>query len=148
MTIKKDPFLEFSQSQLFEGFLDQPTFQYKRMFGGLACYYNGLLVAVLMEESGSHWNGFLVPTDRSHHESLKHEIPGLINHPVLGKWLYAPLNDEAYETSSDLVLRLIRKNDPRVGIVPGLRKKKKAKKKGRNDDKNTKRKKNRRKNNS
>lgn len=144
MTIKKDPFLEFSQSQLFEGFLDQPTFQYKRMFGGLACYYNGLLVAVLMEEPGSHWNGLLVPTDRSHHDTLKSEIPGLINHPVLGKWLYAPLNDEEYENSSDLVLRLIRKGDPRVGIVPGLKKKKK----GRTRDKNKKSQKVRRKNHS
>ncbi len=124
MTIKKDPFLEFSQSQLFEGFLDQPTFQYKRMFGGLACYYNGLLVAVLMEEPGSHWNGFLVPTDHPYHESLKKDISGLINHPVLRKWLYAPLNDESYEASIDLVLRLIRKGDPRIGIVPGLKKKK------------------------
>jgi hypothetical protein len=127
MTRKKDPFLEFSQSQLFEGFLDQPTFQYKRMFGGLACYFNGLLVAVLMEEPKSDWNGFLVPTDFVHHESLKSEIPGLINHPVLGKWLYAAMTDDSYESSCDFVLRLIRKGDPRVGIIPGLKKKKKAK---------------------
>lgn len=132
MTIKKDPFLEFSQSQLFEGFLDQPSFHYKRMFGGLACYYNGLLVAVLMEETGTSWNGFLVPTDRSHHESLKAEIPGLVNHPVLGKWLYAALTDESYESSCDFVLRLIRKSDPRVGIVPGVRKKKAKKTKKKN----------------
>ncbi len=129
MKPKKDPFLEFSQSQLFENFLDQPSFHYKRMFGGLACYFNGLLIAVLMEEENSHWNGFLIPTSREHHESLRAEIPGLINHPVLGKWLYAPMKDSSYDESCESVLRLIRKGDPRLGIIPGVKKKQKRKKK-------------------
>jgi hypothetical protein len=44
----------------------------RHMFGGLALYFKGRMVAVLMENPDDpDWNGVLLPTSREHHASLQ-----------------------------------------------------------------------------
>ena len=132
----KDPLQQFSQLWLFEDLFEYPEFAYKRMFGGLAIYYSGLMVAVLMEDPEQNyyknlrfdypiWNGFLLPTFREHHESLISDLPELLPHPVLGKWLYLPLTTEKYDEVSQIILQMIKSRDPRLGILPAIKKKNK-----------------------
>lgn len=131
-----NPLEQFSQLWLFEDLFEHLEFAYKRMFGGLAIYYSGLMVAVLMEDPEQKhyknlkfdypiWNGLLVPTNREHHQSLLNDFPQLVPHPVLGKWLYLPMTDSEYDEVSQLIFQLIRSKDSRLGIVPGLKKSKK-----------------------
>lgn len=136
----KNPLEQFSQVWLFEDLFEHPEFAYKRMFGGLAIYFSGLMVAVLMEDPEQKhyknlkfdypiWNGLLIPTNREHHQSLQNELPQLVPHPVLGKWLYLPMTDADYDEVSQLIFQFIRSKDLRLGIVPGLKKSKKSQRK-------------------
>lgn len=138
----KDLLGEFSQSYLFEDFLEEDEFFYKKMFGCLAIYFRGLMVCMIAEDSDQHewngkkykfplWNGLLFPTERVHHESLIKDFPALFSHPVLGKWLYLPMLGEEYEQTCQKLIERIRKGDPRLGILPGTRKRKKSKAKRR-----------------
>jgi len=128
---------EFEQGELFLKFTDHPDFLCKKMFGGLSCYLDGLMVACLVEgdfddrhwKGVDHgfpiWRGLLLPTDYDHHKSLLKALPGTMNHPVLKKWLYLPLDADDYDDSARTWIKLIRKKDPRFGVVPTPRKKKK-----------------------
>jgi hypothetical protein len=132
---------QFEQGSLFDRFLDQPDFFCKKMFGGLACYYRGLMVACLMEGdyddvtwkkkrySFPLWRGILIPTDFTYQETLMADLKGTKPHPVLGKWLYLPLESDDYEETAKRYIALLTKGDVRIGIVPGLRRKKTSKKK-------------------
>lgn len=105
------------------------------MFGCLAIYYQGLNVALLANETGTKtyretiypfdlWDGVLLPTSREHHRSLQTDFNDLVVHPVLGKWLYLPQQTEGFEDILETLVRLIRRNDPRFGIVPQAKAKK------------------------
>jgi len=132
---------QFEQGSLFDRFIDQPDFFCKKMFGGLACYYRGLMVACLMEGdyddviwkkkrySFPLWRGLLIPTDFGYQATLMAELKGTQPHPVLGKWLYLPLESDEYEESAKRYIALLTKGDERIGIIPGLRRKKTLKKK-------------------
>lgn len=109
------------------------------MFGGLALYYQGQLKLVLMENPGETtyrgrsyeydiWNGLLVCTERSSHDSLLKQIPSLVPHPVLPKWLYLPFAREGWEDVAETLTRLVRGADPRIGVWPQEKKKGKSKK--------------------
>ena len=89
---------DFALSWILEPLEDLDTYLTKRMFGGLAAYLDGKMIALLAESPGDRewkgqtfdfeiWDGLLIPTSREHHESLQKEFPYLLNHPVLGKWL-------------------------------------------------------------
>lgn len=119
--------------------MDDDSFLTKPMFGSLALYYRGLNVAILSENPGENsyrgkkysfdlWDGVLVPTFHVHHDSLKSQIPSLISHPVLGKWLYLPRQTEEFEEISILLVDLIRRQDPRIGVEPAVRARKKKRK--------------------
>lgn len=119
----------FSLTWIFESIEDHPTFGTRRMFGCLAAYTHHKMMLVLAENPGDRtykrttfpfdiWNGLLLPTEREFHESLKKTFPNLVNHPVLPKWLYLPMSDESFETTALELAELVRRNDPRVGIVP------------------------------
>ncbi|MFC1769788.1 hypothetical protein ACFLZI_01870 [Nitrospirota bacterium] len=93
----------------------------KAMFGAKGCYAHGMLVLVLSDRD-EPWNGVLVPTEREFHASLIIDIPALRQHPVLGKWLYVPENDDDFESAVSDVVELIVAVDPRIGVEPKPRK--------------------------
>lgn len=126
----------FSYEVFCEPLQGSESYFTKSMFGGLAIYYNELMVLMLAEDHGNNeyrgvkyefdiWNGLLVPTDRPHHSHLKSKMPELINHPVLAKWLYLPANHPKFEECAGVLIEWIKSADPKIGIVPGQSRRKK-----------------------
>ena len=95
------------------------------MFGAKALYLHGLMMACFCAEEDP-WRGVLLCTDRAQHASLAAEFPSLRPHPVLGKWLYLPESATDFERAATRLLRLAQARDPRIGVVPGTKKRKKA----------------------
>lgn len=129
---------QFENRWIYEFFEEKPDAIVKSMFGGLALYYQGQLKFLLSENPGDYsyrgkkyefevWNGVLIATDRIHHESLLKQFPFLVNHPVLPKWLYLPFTYEGWEERMELILRLVKTSDTRVGIWPQQKSRKKTK---------------------
>jgi len=108
---------------LAEPVLDDPTFELKPWFGGRSIMLDGRH-QVFLTTQGEPWQGVLVCTSHEHHESLRAEIPSLVQHPVLGKWLYLPESAETFERDAQRLVQLARARDPRLGIEPSRRKKK------------------------
>ena len=104
--------------------LDDPTFVLKSWFGGRTIMLQGRHQLFLTTQ-GEPWQGVLVCTFHDHQPSLIAEMPSLRPHPVLGKWLYLPESHEHFERDARRLVQLIRKRDPRIGILPAPRKKKK-----------------------
>lgn len=114
----------------------------KPMFGGRAYYLNEKLILTIFENPGDRqykdkiadfdiWNGCLFPAEREHHAEIIKKFPQLFNHPILGKWLYAPQDTEDFE---DLVTKIIRQIPGRLdifGVKVKPKKIKKAKKQSR-----------------
>lgn len=98
----------------------------RKMFGSDAAYLDGLLYLIAVDR-GDPWNGLLVCTSQERHAALMDEMPGLRPHPVLGKWLYVPQDDEAFETIARRVGELALARDPRLGVEPKPRSRRKAK---------------------
>lgn len=126
----------FSYEVFCEPLQDSESYFTKAMFGGLAVYYNNLMVLMIAESPGDYeykdtqyefeiWNGLLVPTDRHYHSHLKSLMPELVNHPVLGKWLYLPANTENFEVCAETLIEWIQRKDPKIGIIPGQSRRKK-----------------------
>lgn len=135
---RKRPAKEFATAWLFEAFDRDPTYCQKRMFGCLAAYVRGQMVMVLAEDPGEKsyrgrdygfdlWDGVMFPTERAFHESLMKDFPGLVPHPVLGKWLYLPARHEDFESMARDLARRIALGDRRLGIEPGMKERKAAK---------------------
>jgi len=127
----------FENRWIYEFFEENPDALLKGMFGGLALYYQGQLKLVLMENPGETtyrgrsydydiWNGLLVCTERSFHDSLVKQIPSLVLHPVLPKWLYLPFAREGWEDVAVALTRLVRGADPRIGVWPQEKRKGKS----------------------
>jgi hypothetical protein len=100
---------------------EEPSYIEKPMFGAIGCYFNGKLVLALIA-GDEPWDGLLVATDHVYHESLQAELPGLIEHPVLRKWLYLSQSAEEFEASAEQLVRLILRGDERLGVEPSERK--------------------------
>ena len=116
---------QHSLQWLLESVEAEPSFFQKPMFGCQAVYLFGRLVLVLAAKE-EPWNGLLVCTSREFHSVLIGEYPGLQPHPVLGKWLYlSRAHDDFDEAARDLVLRIV-KNDPRIGVEPGIGRRKRS----------------------
>ena len=99
----------------------------KSMFGCLACYAAGRMMVVLADDEAP-WNGVMLPTDWDQHESIMADWPNLLEHPVLGKWLYLPDTDEDFEGTANAIMERIAEGDRRFGIEPKEKEKKAAKK--------------------
>ena len=113
----------FANTWLIEPLELLPSFDTRRMFGGLAIYVHGLMVLVLMEqEDDPDWNGVLLPTCREYHADLLGRFAELKPHPILGKWLYLSQASIDFETSAQQIVEAIVGHDPKLGIVPGTRK--------------------------
>lgn len=124
---------KFALDWLFEPLEENPSFFSKRMFGGLAAYFEGKMVFVLVEDAGERvwkgkkfdfdiWNGVLIPTERDFHDSLLKDFNGLIQHPVLGKWLYLPMSTPDFEETAQFLVVEVQKRGPRIGIIPKSKK--------------------------
>lgn len=137
-----DPKLErilsvFEDASHFWELLRKPDCLAKRMFGGLGIYYQGRMVAVLMQDANDWqwrgveydfaiWDGVLWPTDYAHHKSLMAQFPFLLHHPVLKKWVFLPRNSENYEGEMEVLLKRVLAKDPRFGVAPSPRPKKES----------------------
>jgi hypothetical protein len=102
---------------LWEPLEADPTFGLRTMFGTKAVYLDGKLLFCFATKQ-EPWSGMLVATDRSHHASLIAEIPVLTPHPVLPKWLYLSEAADSFEQQAEHLVRLARRRDARLGIVP------------------------------
>lgn len=105
---------------LVEPLQDDPSYLDKAMFGCRAVHFDGRLVLALAAKA-EPWRGVLVPTEREHHASLRAEFPVLAPHPVLPKWLYLPENAATFEAEAQRLVALIRRLDPRIGVLPNVR---------------------------
>ena len=118
---------------LVEPLLAEPSFVFKAWFGGRTVTLHGRHHLVLTTQ-GEPWQGVLVCTTHEHHASLRAEFPALVQHPVLGKWLYLPDAAETFERDARRLVQLVRARDPRLGILPSPKKKKRPQKKFRFGD--------------
>lgn len=105
---------------IFDALEREPGFLHKRMFGGDAAYLDGLLCLMVMD-GAAPWDGMMVCTAREHHAALMQQMPVLRSHPVLGKWLYVPEHDPAFEDTVQQVTALVLARDPRIGVEPRVR---------------------------
>lgn len=87
------------------------------MFGCQAIYFNGALCLVIAKRT-EPWNGLLICTDRSCHDSLKSEFPDLVQHPTLKKWLYLSANQEYFEEIAQNILGKVKRGDTRIRVEP------------------------------
>jgi hypothetical protein len=115
---------------LWEPLESDPTFVLRPMFGTKAVYLGGKLMLCFAARK-EPWRGVLVATDFPSHASLQAEFTELVPHPILPKWLYLPESLEAFETVAARLVRCARRRDPRLGVVPGEKKKRGRRKAGR-----------------
>lgn len=106
---------------LWEPLEAEAGFVLRAMFGAKAAYLDGRLVLCFCAGE-EPWRGVLVPTDRTHHDALRAEFPDLVVHSVLSKWLYLPESADAFERVAQALVRLARRRDPRLGVLPQTRK--------------------------
>ena len=116
---------------LAEPLEDEPSLIRKPMFGALAYYLRGKLVLVLSDRMPP-WKGVLLPTEREFHPALISDFPALAPHPILGKWLYLPVDSEDFESIAADIVQAISEGDPRIGVEPKPKKKKRSGKKRKN----------------
>jgi len=112
---------------LWEPLESDATFVLRSMFGTKAAYLDGQLMLCFCggEEP---WRGVLVCTDHIHHAALLAEFPALKPHSILPKWLYLAETVDCFETMAAQLVSLARRRDPRLGVLPSVRKKKPANK--------------------
>lgn len=110
---------------IWEPLESEPGFVLRAMFGAKAVYLDGKIV-LCFSTSEEPWRGLLVPTDPSRHDALRADFPALIVHSVLGKWLYLPESVDAFERTATALVTLVRRRDPRIGVVPPPRKRRSA----------------------
>lgn len=105
---------------LWEPLESDPTFVLRSMFGAKAAYLDGRMVLCFCAGE-EPWRGLLVCTSREHHPALQADFAALAPHPVLPKWLYLPESNPDFERLGPALVRLARQRDARIGITPGVR---------------------------
>lgn len=111
---------------LWEPLENEPGFVLRAMFGAKAVYLDGKIV-LCFSTGDEPWRGLLVPTDHAHHAGLRTDFPDLVVHPVLGKWLYLPEAAATFERTAQTLVTLVRRRDPRIGVVPPPKKRRPVK---------------------
>ena len=106
---------------IFEAFERESGYLCKRMFGCDAAYLDGLLCLVAADRDAP-FNGLLVCTSQDRHAALIHDMPALRPHSVLGKWLYVPQADPAFEDTAAQLSACVLARDARIGVEPRTRK--------------------------
>jgi hypothetical protein len=97
------------------------------MFGCLAIYVGQKIMLILRDKAGDHAdNGVWLATTVEHHESLRREFPHMRSIRVLGKnvtgWQVLPAEAPDFEEAALRACELVAARDPRIGKVPGARK--------------------------
>ncbi len=97
------------------------------MFGCLAVYVADKIVLILRDKRGdSADNGVWLATTIDHHASLRREFPNMRSIQVLGNqvtgWQVLPAEAADFEEAALRACELIVERDPRIGKVPGARK--------------------------
>jgi hypothetical protein len=115
---------------LFEPFEDDPRYLQRKFFSFDAAYLDGRL-CLAVADGEEPWNGLLVCTAHEHQGSLRSELPQLIRHPVLGKWLYLSQTHAEFESVATELVEMVRKRDARVGVE--IRQKEPAKVRGKRE---------------
>ena len=98
------------------------------MFGCLAVYVEEKIVVILRDKSEKTAdNGVWLATTEEHHESLRREFPSMRSIGVLGKkvtgWQVLPADAADFEEAALHACELILAGDPRIGKIPGARRK-------------------------
>lgn len=99
------------------------------LFGCLAVYVGEKIVLALRDKPGpSPDNGVWLATSEEHHAALRPDFPGMRSIEVLGKsvtgWQVLPADAPDFEEAALRACALIRAGDPRIGKVPGEKRKK------------------------
>lgn len=97
------------------------------MFGCLAVYVGAKIMLVLRDKPGGRDNGVWLATTREHHDSLRRDFPSMRSIGVLGKdvtgWQVLPAAAPDFEEAALHACELIAARDPRIGKIPGAKKK-------------------------
>jgi hypothetical protein len=112
-------------SWVVEPLIEEPSYLEKPMFGCQAHYLHGRLALVLASKE-EPWNGLLIPTEHQFHNSIKKDFNGVVQHPVLEKWLYLPEATEDFETVASNIVDAVMMSDQRFGVEPHSKRKRKA----------------------
>ena len=118
----------FENEWVLESFDSFPTFRKKRMFGGLAVYLFEKMMMIIVEPTQSgrwDWHGILLCTEFENQKAIIEQFPGLAPHEILKKWLFISTDQTEFESTMIEIAELIRRNDPRFGIIPKQRPKRK-----------------------
>ncbi|HEX2854975.1 MAG TPA: hypothetical protein VHO24_17205 [Opitutaceae bacterium] len=118
---------------LWEPLETEASLVVRAMFGTRAVYLDGKL-ALCFSAQAEPWRGVLVCTDHLHQPALLAEFPRLAPHPILPKWLYLPESADDFEAVAGQLVKLVRRRDPRIGVIPGTKKKKSRKRRGQAQD--------------
>ena len=116
---------------IIEPLAEEVSYIEKPMFGCQACYLHGRLKLVLASKK-KPWNGLLIPTEKEFHDSIRKNFKGVVQHPILKKWLYLPETYEDFESVGNDIVERVLMDDQRFGVEPkerNSRKRKKANKK-------------------
>lgn len=99
----------------------------KQMFGCHSIYIDKKIVLALRDKNDED-SGVWIGTSKEHHASLKTEFPSMRSIKLFGPgtsgWQIIPKDADDFEMSVNHLCDLILKNDPRIGNIPKLRKKK------------------------
>ncbi|MGA2742272.1 MAG: hypothetical protein ABSG65_33135 [Bryobacteraceae bacterium] len=98
----------------------------RSMFGCLALYVGQKIVLILRDKSGQTAdNGVWLATTEEHHGSLRREFPNMRSIQAFGKeitgWQVLPADAADFEEAALRACELIAAGDPRIGKVPGQR---------------------------
>ncbi|WP_437334562.1 hypothetical protein [Sorangium sp. So ce394] len=98
------------------------------MFGCVAVYVEDKIVFALRDKPAPPQdNGVWLATSEEHHAALRAEFPNMRSIAVLGRdvtgWQVLPANAPDFEEAALRACALIRAGDPRIGKVPGERRK-------------------------
>ena len=99
----------FKHEWILDAFCEHPTFFTRSMFGGLAAYVFERQMLLLVEPTKSgrwNWHGVLVCTEFKHHASIQGELPALMPHEFLRKWLFID-SSHAVRTGGDVVFEFL-----------------------------------------
>ncbi|WP_437714270.1 hypothetical protein WMF45_49330 [Sorangium sp. So ce448] len=98
------------------------------MFGCLAVYVEDKIVLILRDKPApAQDNGVWLATTEEHHAALRPEFPSMRSIEVLGSgvtgWQVLPAEAPDFEEAALRACALIEAGDPRIGKVPGERRK-------------------------
>ncbi|WP_437608297.1 hypothetical protein WMF20_46975 [Sorangium sp. So ce834] len=98
------------------------------MFGCVAVYVEDKIVFALRDKPAPlQDNGVWLATTEEHHAALRAEFPNMRSIAVLGRavtgWQVLPADAPDFEEAALRACALIRAGDPRIGKVPGERRK-------------------------